>query len=179
MEKNENTQVETQQEPEKQPPDGKGLSGAERETALDEVSYHVTRLSLVYRYGFIVILTLIGAGFLYLTIPMYLSTQDYLVLGILVLWGLALLRYWVYLLGMPHRINCRGDGSMELLSVLKRREIPLKEVEALRVSAIHPSYLKIFTSKKKTVSMINHVTGMHDLIERIKKENPELTTKGC
>lgn len=179
MEKNGNAQVDTPQMPEKDLREKEAPSCADTEISPEETTFRVTRPSLFYRYGFIVILTLLGAGFLFLTVPMYLSIRDYLVLGLLGLWALALLRFWIYLLGMPYRIRCREDGLMELVSVLRKREIPLKEVQTIQVSPFYPSYLKIITSRKKTISMINHVTGLHELIGRIKKVNPELETKGC
>lgn len=144
-----------------------------------ETYFRVTQLSMFYRYLFISVLTLVGAGFLFFIVPSTISTKDYPLMVILAFWVLALLRYWVYLLGMPHRILCRGQESLYFFSLLRRREILLKEVVAIKSSPIYPSYIRFITSKKKTIPMINHVTGLHELIDRIKEVNPELVTKGC
>ncbi len=143
-----------------------------------DTHFQVTRLSMVYRYLFITVLTLVGAGFLFLIVPSTLSAKDYPLLVILAIWVLALLRYWVYLLDMPHRIECQGPGTLRFFSLLRRREILLKDVVAIKTSPIYPSYVKFLTSKKKTIPMINHVTGLHVLTGRIREANPDLETKG-
>ena len=144
-----------------------------------KVCFRVSRLSLLYRYLFLLVLTGIGVFLLYLLIPMAVSGRDYLIGGLLVLWGLALLRYWAFLLSMPHRICLEGDESLALYSLFRERRIECREIAAFRVSPIYQSYLKILTSGKKSCPVLNHVDGLHDLIARIKRINPDLRTKGC
>ena len=141
--------------------------------------FQVSRVSLVYRYLLLLALTLVGALLLSLLIPMALSGRDYLIGGLLAIWALALLRYWVFLLSIPHRVCLEGDESLVLHSLFRTKKIPLNEVAALRVSSFYQSYLRIVTSRKKTVPMLNHVDGLHGLIAGIKRVNPDLETKGC
>ena len=141
--------------------------------------FEVSRVSLIYRHLLLLVLTAIGALLLLLLIPMAVSGRDYLVGGLLVVWALALLRYWAFLLSMPHRVCLEGDEFLVLHSLFRTRKVKCSEVTAMRVSPFYQSYLKIVTSRKKTFPMINHVDGLHDLIGRIRRINPNLETKGC
>ena len=141
--------------------------------------FQVSRVSLVYRYLLLLALTLVGALLLSLLLPMAVSGRDYLIGGLLALWALALLRYWVFLMSMPHRVCLEGNESLVLHSLFRTKKVPCSEIAALRISPFYQSYLRIVTSRKKTFPMLNHVDGLHDLIIRIKRVNPDLETKGC
>jgi len=141
--------------------------------------FQVSRVSLLYRYLLLLALTLVGTLLLSLMFPMAISGRDYLVGGLLVIWALALLRYWVFLLSMPQRVCLEEDQSLVLHSLFSTKKIPCSEIAALRISPFYQSYLRIVTSGKKTFPMLNHVDGLHDLIIRIKRIHPDLETKGC
>jgi len=144
-----------------------------------KVCFRVSRLSLLYRYLFLLVLTGIGVFLLYLLIPMAVSGQDYLIGGLLILWGFALLRYWAFLLSTPHRICLEENTVLVLHALFRTSKIECSEVSAVKVSPIYQSYLRIITSGKKTFPMLNHVDGLHDLIGRIKAVNPDIRTRGC
>jgi hypothetical protein len=158
---------------------GEGSDGLGSRGSSPASTFRVSRLTLIYRYLLLVLLTAAGALFLFMLVPMAVSGRDYILGAILALWALALLRYWAFFLAMPHRITVEDDDSLQFHSLLRRRIIPCGEIVALRVSPVYMSYLKIITSRKKTVSMFNHVEGLHDLVLRIKRANPELKTSGC
>jgi hypothetical protein len=141
--------------------------------------FQVSRVSLLYRYLFLLALTLGGALLLSILFPMAVSGSDYLIGGLLAIWALALLRYWAFLLSMPHRVCLEGNESLVLHSLFRTKKVPCSEIAALRISPFYQSYLRIVTSRKKTFPMLNHVDGLHDLIMRIKRINPKLETKGC
>lgn len=141
--------------------------------------YEVSRTSLVYRYLLLLALTLLGILLLYLLVPMAVADRDYLVGALLAVWALALVRYWYFLVSMPYRICAEGEDSLVLHSLFKKRSILLREIAAVRVSPFYQSYLRIVTSRKKTIPLLNHVDGLHDLIARIRRVNPDLRTKGC
>ncbi len=141
--------------------------------------YHVTRLSLWYRYGFLFLLTLLGVGLMALFVPMVAAGGDLLTGLLLALWVLALLRYWAFALMMPHRVCLEGEDALVLHTLLRKRTVPCERIIALRVSPIYPSYLKIVTADKKTFTLINHVDGLHELIGRLRRINPDLETRGC
>jgi hypothetical protein len=122
---------------------------------------------------------MIGVLLLSLLFPMAYSGRDYLIGGLLALWALALLRYWAFLLSMPHRICLEGSESLVLHSLFRTKKVKCSEIASMRVSPFYQSYLRIVTSGKKTFPMLNHVDGLHDLIARIKSANPNLETKGC
>jgi hypothetical protein len=141
--------------------------------------FQVSRVSLLYRYLFLLALTLGAALLLSILFPMAVSGSDYLIGGLLAIWALALLRYWAFLLSMPHRVCLEGNESLVLHSLFRTKKVPCSEIAALRISPFYQSYLRIVTSRKKTFPMLNHVDGLHDLIMRIKRINPKLETKGC
>jgi len=149
------------------------------ETSSQTECFQVSRVSLLYRYLFLLALTLVGALLLSLLFPMVVSGRDYLIGGLLAIWALALLRYWAFLLSMPHRVCVEGNDSLVLHSLFRTKKVACSEITALRISPFYQSYLRIVTSRKKTFPMLNHVDGLHDLIIRIKRINPNLETKGC
>jgi hypothetical protein len=141
--------------------------------------YEVSRTSLVYRYILLLALTIVGILLLYLLVPMAVADRDYLVGALLAVWALALVRYWYFLISMPYRICAEGKERLVLHSLFRKRKILLSEIAAVRVSPFYQSYLRIVTSRKKTIPLLNHVDGLHDLIARIRRVNPDLKTKGC
>lgn len=141
--------------------------------------FQVSRVSLFYRYLLLLALTLVGAVLLSILFPMAVSGRDYLIGGLLAIWALALLRYWAFLLAMPHRVCLEGNESLVLHSLFRTKKVPCSEIAALRISPFYQSYLRIVTTGKKTFPLLNHVDGLHDLIIRIKRVNPNLETKGC
>jgi hypothetical protein len=163
----------------KRPREEEGPPPMEPAAGEAEAAYRVTGTSLVYRYLLIGIVTLVLAVLLYMTTPMFLSSKDVVVMVILGVWGLALLRYWVYLLDMPHRVRCTAEGSLEFVSLVRRRVVPASSILSIKVPTVHSGYLKFRTARKKNISMINHVDGLHELVGRIKKANPDLETRGC
>jgi len=160
------------------PPEGAAAGGGD-EGPSQTVCFQVSRLSLLYRYLFLLVLTGLGVFLLSLLIPMAVSGRDYLIGALLVLWGFALLRYWAFLLSTPHRICLEENAVLVLHALFRTRKIECSEISAMRVSPIYQSYLRIVTSGKKTFPMLNHIDGLHDLIGRIKAINPDLETRGC
>jgi hypothetical protein len=160
------------------PPEGSAAESGE-EGQSQTVCFQVSRLSILYRYFLLLALTGIGVFILTILIPMAVSGRDYLIGGLLVLWGFALLRYWVFLLSTPHRICLEANGILVLHALFRTRKLECSEISVMKVSPIYQSYLRIITSGKKSFPMLNHVDGLHDLIGRIKAINPDLETRGC
>lgn len=146
-----------------------------------EQEFCVSTAARVTRYTFLALLTLVGVGLLFLLAPMLLGAGDSLLLILLGLWLLALVRYWVYLLGMPHRVRLLPEGQIEFVSVFRSRRLELREIASLKVSAVYPSYLKVGTTRRrpKSLTLINHVDGLHRLVGAIERANPGLVTRGC
>ncbi|MEW6442742.1 MAG: hypothetical protein AB1640_17530 [bacterium] len=142
-------------------------------------TFRVSTASLVYRLVFLLALTAAGLFLLFLLVPMGLRTKDWVMLALLGMWAAALLRYWAFLLAMPLRIRCEEDGHLNVQSLFRTVRIPCGEVSALQVSTLYPSYLKIQTSRRKSLLLLNHIDGLHELILTIRSRNPELTTRGC
>jgi len=145
----------------------------------EEIIFRVSTLTLVYRYLFLGLLTLFGIAFLYLVVPGSLAAGEIFTLAVLLVWILALLRYWLYLLDMPYRIVLRTGEPIEFRSILRKRTVSMEEIRGFRVSPVYPSFLRIQTTGRKTIPLVNHVTGLHELIGRVKQVNPDLQTKGC
>ncbi len=154
-------------------------AGRPDEASCQTDCFQVSKVSLIYRHLLLLLLTAIGVLLLSLLVPMAVSGRDYLVGGLLAVWALALLWYWAFLLSMPHRICLEGEEFLVLHSLFRTRKVKCSEIVAMRVSPFYQSYLKIVTSRKKAFPMINHVDGLHDLIDRLRRINPGLETKGC
>jgi len=153
--------------------------GQQSAPAPGEVSFRVSKISIIYRYLSLALLTLVGGILLYILMPMMMTSRDYVFLAILALWALALLRYWVFLLDMPYRIVLTGGQPIAFVSLLRTRRIGAADIRAFNVSPVYSSFLRVLTSRRKKVSLINHITGLHQLIILVKQANPQMETKGC
>ena len=105
--------------------------------------FQVSRVSLLYRYLLLLALTLVGALLLSLLFPMAVSGRDYLIGGLLAIWALALLRYWIFLLSMPHRVCLEGNETLVLHSCSGRRR---SHAAKLPLCVSHPSIRAISES---------------------------------
>jgi len=179
MQENEHLSEKEQESPEEEAPASGPLRRSSGAPGRRVTTFRVTGTALLYRYGFMGVLTLAGILILYLLAPMGLSSKDYVVLVILGIWALAFLRYWIYLLDMPYRINWLDGNTLEFVSFFRMRTVPAASILSLKVSPVYPSYLKIRTDRKKSISLLNHVTGLNELITWIREENPDLVTRGC
>ena len=141
--------------------------------------YTVAVTSLVYRYFLLFLLTALACYIFLTLLPSTLSEQNYLISGILILWLLALCRYWFFMITMPYRILWLDEESLTFQSLIRRTTLPCDDIVAIKVSSFYQSYLKIVTPRKKSYSILNHVNGLHDMLARIKKLNPEVEIKGC
>ncbi len=158
-----------------------GTKASSRQEDVDEPNlyFKVSPSSIIYRYLFLVLITIIGLSIIVMLMPATLSGKDFLTSGLLIFWALALGRYWAFMLSMPYQILLTDDDTLKLRSLLHEREIPCEEIVQISVSSIQQTYLKIITSRKKSFLMINHINGLYELIIQLKKINPGLETKGC
>ncbi len=179
MQDSDDSQPEDKGGPTEAPARGPGpIPPAEQTKNTAELSFLVSRVSLAYRYFFLLSMTLVGVVLFLLLVPISWVGRDYPVLVLLAAWSFGLIRYWAYLLGMPHRILVKGK-SVVFVSLLRRKEFDQRDIIVMKVSPIYPSYLKIIVLGRKSVTMINHIDKLHELIWIIRTDNPELETKGC
>ncbi len=145
----------------------------------DERLYRVTRTALLYRVCFVLFLTAVGALLLAILVPMGIRSRDWLVLVLLGAWSLALLRYWGFILFMPHSIRCGEDGVLSFRSLFRTVRIPCSDVEELKISPFYPGYVKLLSSRRRGLLFLSHIDGLHELLGWIRKSNPSVRTRGC
>lgn len=141
--------------------------------------FRVTRAALLYRLCFLVLLTAVGVLLLAILVPMGIRSRDWVVLALLAAWTLALLRYWVFMLAMPHSIRCGQDQVLDFRSLFRTVRIPCSEVRELRVSPFYPGYLKLLSSRRRGLLFLSHIDGLHELVGWIRQSNPSVRTRGC
>lgn len=141
--------------------------------------FRVTRAALLYRLCFLLLLTAVGALLLAILVPMGIRSRDWLVLALLGAWALALLRYWVFMLAMPHSIRCGQDQVLDFRSLFRTVRIPCSDVKELRVSPFYPGYLKLLSSRRRGLLFLSHIDGLHELLAWIRQSNPSVRTRGC
>lgn len=141
--------------------------------------FRVSPSAMVTAYALLLTLTIIGVILALLLLPSAVSARDFIVCGMLGLWALALIHYWVFVLSMPYRLCLRTPDRLTLHALLRKKEISCREIDSLRVSALSPRYLRIVPAKGRSVAIFNHIDGLHDLISRIRQANPEIETRGC
>ncbi len=161
------------------------ITAETKESSDQEVSdsqdlfFRVTTTSIIYRYMFLLLLTIVGIFIFIMLIPATVAGKDYLTSGLLIFWALALAKYWTFILSMPYQIYLTDDDALRLRSIFQRKELPCEEIVLIKVSPLQQAYLKIITSRKKTFLLFNHINGLHEMINQIKKINPDLETIGC
>jgi hypothetical protein len=80
---------------------------------------------------------------------------------------------------MPHSMTLNSDsGKIIFNSLISKKKVNIREIQKIKTSPINSAYIT-FRHKSGRLTLLNRIDGLHELINEIKKVNPNLETKGC
>ncbi len=84
--------------------------------------------------------------------------------------------FWIF--STPHKILLHDDETIEFISTLKSRRIPVREIVSIKPQGTSFGFLAVRTGKRK-IRIVAQFDGFHDLLTRIAKINPGVELRGC
>lgn len=96
--------------------------------------------------------------------------------GVIFLVVLGLNLIWI--LSLPHRITLAGDGTIEFLSLLRRRTIRTAEIRSIKPQGSHFGFFTVRTDRSK-IRILAQFDGFHDFLTRLKALHPAVELRGC
>ena len=92
----------------------------------------------------------------------------------LVVLGLNLL--WI--LSLPHRITLAGDGTIEFISLFRRRTVRAEEIRSIMPQGSHFGFFAVRTDRTK-IRFLAQFDGFHDFLTRLEALHPGVELRGC
>jgi hypothetical protein len=139
-------------------------------------TYSVMRLNLIFLYGLLGFLTLVGLIVGYQALirpdtPRAVGLMELLWLGIIVwIW-------WVYL-RIPVSITWREEGVLEFKSLLRTVEVPVQDIIAFKATPLSWGFIRV-TYNGGSLKLFTQITGLYELIGLVKARNPGVEIVGC
>ena len=94
-------------------------------------------------------------------------------------WSIAVLVMVVLNLKMPQSIEFNSDLHKVIFnSIFSKKEIETLKIRKIETTPINSAFITFRHDSGKLI-LINRIDGLHDLINEIKKVNPNIETKGC
>lgn len=122
------------------------------------------------------LVTLLGIGFLYVSVARPAPDSPPPVFALVLLIGAALL--CVRQLRMPRRIILHEDGRLEFVSPVRRVVITAQEITSIKPDGSQLGFLIVRWGAGK-LRLLNQFDGFHDLLARIRLVNPGVEIRGC
>ena len=93
---------------------------------------------------------------------------------VLIIWGLYL--YWI--LCLPYRLTLSPDGTVEFISVWRRRRVRTEEIRSIKPDSLQMGFLLVRTDQGKT-RILAQFDGFHDFLTRLQALHPGVELRGC
>lgn len=144
----------------------------------DVQSYHlyVPRHAKILIFGMLGVFTIIGLLFLSGVLQSPKGDGPPRAVGIF--WFCIVGWYWFWVLSMPHTIAVSESGSVEFISVIRRRRTTLREIESIKPYSSQFGFLIVKTGSGK-IRILNQFDEFHDFVLRLKTANPGVELRGC
>jgi hypothetical protein len=96
--------------------------------------------------------------------------------GVLLLAILGL--YLGLILCLPYRITLAEDGTVEFISVLRRRTFRAEEIKSIKPAGSQFGFLLVRTDRGK-IRLLAQFDGFHDFLTRLEALRPGVELRGC
>jgi hypothetical protein len=97
-------------------------------------------------------------------------------LGVLFLAIFGLYLGWI--LCLPYRITLADDGTIEFISVLRRRTFRAEEIKSIRPDGRQVGFFLVRTDRTK-IRLLAQFDGFHDFLTKLKTMHPGVELRGC
>jgi hypothetical protein len=84
----------------------------------------------------------------------------------------------LWVLSLPHKIMFHQDGTIEFISVLRRRSVLARDVVSIKPEGTAYGFLVVRTARSK-IRLLAQFDGFHDFLTRLKAINPTVELRGC
>jgi len=85
---------------------------------------------------------------------------------------------WFFYLRIPYAITYLDDDSLEFRGLIRKTRVPVKDIISIKAVPLAAGFIKIKT-RRGSIRLINQITGLYELLGRVKALNPEVEIKGC
>lgn len=83
-----------------------------------------------------------------------------------------------WFLSLPYQISLGGDGSVEFISLLRRRTVRAEEIRSIRPEGSHLGFFTVRTDRSK-IRILAQFDGFHDFLTRLEAMHPGVELRGC
>lgn len=138
--------------------------------------YRLSRLMLIFMFAILVFMTAIGVSIL---IGGVMGSQAPAMLKwFFLLWVVMLAWTWTACLKIPYEIKYREDHSLEFRSLITTAAVDPQDIISIKAAALSGGFIHL-KHRRGTIRLINHMTGLYELIYTLKSLNPGIVVKGC
>lgn len=96
--------------------------------------------------------------------------------GVVLLVFIVLYLGWI--LSLPHRITFAEDGTIEFISLLRRRTVRAEEIKSIKPVGSQLGFFMVRTDHSK-IRILAQFDGFYDFLARLKAMHPGVELKGC
>lgn len=93
----------------------------------------------------------------------------WLAIGVIYLW---------FFLNMPYRITLTEDGTVEFISLWRRRRVRLDEIKSIKPAGSQFGFLMVRTERRK-IRILAQFDDFHDFLARLQARHPGVELRGC
>ncbi len=94
------------------------------------------------------------------------------------IWLAVAVVYLFYILSLPHRITLSEDGTVEFISLLRRRSLRADEIQSIRPQGYKFGFFMVQTSQGN-IRILAQFDGFHDFLTRLEALHPGVELRGC
>ncbi len=84
----------------------------------------------------------------------------------------------VWVLSLPYRITCAGDGTIGFTSLWRQRTIRAEEIRSIKPEGSHLGFFTVRTASSK-IRILAQFDGFYDFLSRLKAMHPNVELRGC
>ena len=139
-------------------------------------TYKVSRSILIFIYGLLGFVSLIGAIVVFQSFRS--GVGQFPAQPFLILWAGMLVWIWYIYARIPVAITWREEGVLTFKSLIRTTEVPVDDIIAIKAAPLSWGFIRI-TYKGGSLRIINQITGLYELIGAVKAANPLVEIKGC
>ena len=138
--------------------------------------YKVSALSLAFHY---LIMTAFIIVVLFL-VPIVLTGEEDLDGKIFFsFWSIGVLIIVIFFLRMPKSIEYNPDlKKLIFKSIFSKKEIDAQSVQKIKTTPINSAFITFLHESGRFI-LINRIDGVHEHINELKENNPNIEIKGC
>jgi hypothetical protein len=84
----------------------------------------------------------------------------------------------VWILSLPYRITFAEDGTIEFISLWRRRAVRAEEIRSIKPAGSHLGFFTVRTDRRK-IRILAQFDGFYDFLTRLKAMHPGVELRGC